>query len=283
MSTIEAYAFKRDLFTKRVKKDPNFNLKRAGVYVLIGPDDDAGKKIGYIGESENIEDRLVRHNLDGKMQERWLDTIVFMNKDANFTKAHARYVEAELIKIAKNNPAWCQSNKTNPSSDGILPIADRFAMDEFVKQVCTLSGTLGCDLFGIYDRKKDENDPDIQLDKAEDTLFVLKGSGYDAKAIFSGKSGKIIVKKESLAKSDTTNSIPPGNKKIRDDLISDEILVKTEDGYKFTRDYPFLSPSSAGGVVCGASVNGRTCWKTESGMTYADFFTEKDVQEVSIE
>ena len=35
----------------------------------------------------------------------------------------------------------------------------------------------------------------------------------------------------------------------------------------FAQDYVFSSPSTAGGLVLGQEVNGRTAWKDEQGRT----------------
>jgi hypothetical protein len=49
---------------------------------------------------------------------------------------------------------------------------------------------------------------------------------------------------------------------LKQQLISDHILELTPDGtkYRFTRAYPFQSPSAAGSVILDRNTNGRTRW-----------------------
>ncbi|BET68032.1 hypothetical protein ASA1KI_29500 [Opitutales bacterium ASA1] len=56
-------------------------------------------------------------------------------------------------------------------------------------------------------------------------------------------------------------------RELRAALASNGVLQRTPDGYVFTQDYTFASPSTAAGVVQGRSANGRVDWKTKSGRT----------------
>jgi hypothetical protein len=65
---------------------------RTGIYFLVGSDPDRlGQSIVYIGESDNVGDRLTQHNRD-EGKNFWESTCIVTNKDANLTKAHVRYL-----------------------------------------------------------------------------------------------------------------------------------------------------------------------------------------------
>jgi hypothetical protein len=278
MSTIEAIAFPRSLLG-RVKRE--LNLKRPGVYVLVGRDETApDKMIGYVGESEDLGQRLSNHEKDSA-NEFWLETIAFTCKDENLTKSHVRYVEAELIKIAKKNPFWTQpKNKQNPESSGKLPLADRVSMDEFVMQARIVAGTLGVDIFKDFEGDQKHNSPpQTDPDQANSVLFHLNGDGYHATAIHSEESGDLIVKAGSSVRKDLNPSLPTGSKKLRDELVANETLKQTDSGYTFSIDFAFSSPSGAANVVTGSSTNGRTSWKTANNGTYADFLASKSANQ----
>src|SRR5687767_11665869 len=63
--------------------------KRPGVYFLFGIAEDSGKPLAYIGEGENVYDRLQNH-LGSK--DYWNEVLLFSSKDENLTKAHVRYL-----------------------------------------------------------------------------------------------------------------------------------------------------------------------------------------------
>ena len=74
------------------------DLSNTGVYILFGKDD-AGNNMAYIGEAENIRQRLLQH-LSAK--DFWNETIVFISKDNNLNKAHIKYLEGRLYDIARD-------------------------------------------------------------------------------------------------------------------------------------------------------------------------------------
>jgi hypothetical protein len=70
----------------------------SGVYFLTGTDSESGRPAVYIGEAENLRDRLRSHL--GK--DFWNHVVFFISKDENLTKAHVRYLEGRLIEQAKS-------------------------------------------------------------------------------------------------------------------------------------------------------------------------------------
>src|SRR5580658_8183538 len=58
-------------------------LDKAGVYILTGSDPQTNAPLAYIGEAENVRDRLRQH----KKEEFWVSALVFVSKDENPTKA----------------------------------------------------------------------------------------------------------------------------------------------------------------------------------------------------
>ena len=69
----------------------------------------------------------------------------------------------------------------------------------------------------------------------------------------------------NVAALELTDSSPPGLIRTRQELIDKEVLKikKTSDseGYEFTIDYEFKTPSLAAKVCMGRSANGRDEWK----------------------
>lgn len=79
-------------------------LSKPGVYVLSGYDEDKRMPCVYIGESGDIAGRIRSHLHDhkkGGKNQFWEQTFLITSSDAFFTKAHALYVESELIRTVK--------------------------------------------------------------------------------------------------------------------------------------------------------------------------------------
>lgn len=76
---------------------------RAGIYILLGdaPDSLDGQ-MAYIGEGDDVSKRLYQHARFGDQNGKdfWDRAIVLTSKDANLTKAHARYLENPSITLA---------------------------------------------------------------------------------------------------------------------------------------------------------------------------------------
>lgn len=268
MSTIEAIAFPRSLLG-RVRSE--LNLSRPGVYLLAGEDiNHPGRMIGYIGETEDLARRLLRHYNDAS-RDFWTDTVVFTSKDENLTKAHVRYIEAELIRIAGKNPAWQQPNRQTPSSAGKLPIADQVAMHEFVHQARTLAGTLGFQIFKVIEGTEGVQEQAVTAPAAASPLFELRGEGYCARGVHSPHSGEFIVQAGSVARREVNTSLQAGSKRLREELLANGVLIEADGGLEFASDYAFSSPSGAAGLISGSPTNGRTNWKTATGLSYGDY------------
>lgn len=84
-------------------------------------------------------------------------------------------------------------------------------------------------------------------------------------------SGEFVVKKGSVARIKTTNTIPKGTVTLRSDLLAKGILVEQDGGLLFTSDCIFSSVSAAAATVTGAAANGRILWRLPDGRTYAEW------------
>ncbi|HEV2065310.1 MAG TPA: GIY-YIG nuclease family protein [Thermomicrobiales bacterium] len=111
-------------------------LSRTGIYFLIGENpNNPLEPMVYIGEGDLVKTRLYAHakpeNQTGK--DFWNRTIVFTSKDANLTKAHARYLESRFIDMAAQAKRAKLDNGTSPETL-MLPEADISDMEDFISQ-----------------------------------------------------------------------------------------------------------------------------------------------------
>jgi len=223
-------------------------LSSPGFYILTGVDPETGDDAIYIGEAEDVANRLKGHS--GK--DFWNAATVFVSKDENLTKSHIRYIEGKLISIAQDNASSQVMNSV--SSGSRLPESDAAEMDIFLQKTLQLLPVLG-----ITDFKRSVEAPA----KAQD-LLVCKIKGLTAKG--ERTSGGFTVYAGSQAVLEHRPSAKRMKKK-REQLV-EKGLLKPEDNYLlFTKDIEFSSPSMAASIVRGGGATGLGAWRNSSGKT----------------
>jgi len=239
-------------------------VRRTGLYCLVGAAPDSpSRECVYIGEADNVVSRLGIHNND-EARDFWTRTAVFVSKDENLTKSHARYLESRLIELAKQTGRAVVANTTSPPHPP-LPEADIADMEYFLAQIEMMLPVLG---FTFLQRAPE---PAKIEANADSPLFTLSGVGVEAKA--REIEGEFIVLKGSTARRQGVESWSSG-RNVREALIEEGKLVDgaDPDALVFAENVPFSSPSTAASVVLAANVNGRIKWTLDStGQTYADW------------
>src|SRR5436305_9983610 len=72
---------------------------RPGIYFLFGLDEESTQMKAYIGEAENVYNRLQNHSIN---KEFWNEVVFIVSKDENLTKSHVKYLESRLVQLAKS-------------------------------------------------------------------------------------------------------------------------------------------------------------------------------------
>lgn len=236
---------------------------RTGVYVLMGPDPDRdGVDRVYIGESENVFDRLRQHD---QKKEFWTRVCLFTAADENLTKAHVKYLESRLAAIAIEAGRATVDNGNTPPMSG-LPEADRADMETFLEQVRILLPVLGFTFTQPSASRSAATAPE-----EDSPVFVLTNVGVRARA--REIDGEFIVFAGSTARRDGVPSWTAG-RATRDRLVDQGVLRDgaSPEYYEFASDHAFGSPSIAAAVVLGRNTNGREAWRIEgSGQSYAEW------------
>lgn len=273
--------------------------KRTGAYLLIGPNPkDADQVMVYVGEGDNVGVRISNHNKDDD-KEFWEHACVITSKDLNLTKAHARYLESELIRIVKNGGRATLANRSLPEFD-LLPESDLADMDDFVARLQVLLPVLGVDFvrptpdlrrlelrgsssdgqMASPNSKSHEESHQISSNDIQPE-FRMSAGGLRADAIQI--DGQMIVRAGSQARISEAPSLASNVRAYRDQLIKAGKLVKKSDGdtFYFVDDVAFTSPSAAAQAVMGTSRNGRTDWiNAATNETYANW-QERLISELS--
>jgi hypothetical protein len=249
---------------------------RTGVYVLLGDAPDAlASTMAYIGEGDDVGERLAQHarpqELGGK--DFWDRAIVLTSKDANLTKAHARYLESRFIDIAKSAGRSEIQNHTAPLPPP-LPEADVSDMEYFIAQAQIILPVLGVNIFRVTTHASTSAvAPAARSAPVVSPVFILQLSreGITARAVEI--DGEFTVLKDSQARPKWT-SRHHSYESLHAWLIEEGVLVPAlSDGpLRFARDFVFSSPSAAGAAVTGRPTNGRTDWKMEkSGLSFGEW------------
>lgn len=248
---------------------------RPGVYFLYGDDPETANLSVYIGEAENVRERLKDHLAK---KEFWNEVILFTNKDNNLTKAHVKYLEARLVQITKAADRHPLMNDNLPQAS-MLPRGEIVAMEEFINHARILLGTLG------YKTLEPLTTPvlntamgvpsiaQIPASNAESTsteslIFLLSGKGLQAKAVQSNEG--FVVLAGSGISSEQAPSLSAGNKHLRENLAKENVVGMVHGNQQFLKNHVFSSPSQAAAAILGSPINGRQAWKTAQGKTVAE-------------
>lgn len=266
--------------------------QRTGVYILLGPDDTGGLAV-YIGEGDNVVTRLAQH--DAK-KDFWEDVVIITSKDMNLTKAHVRYLESELIKLAKSIGRVTLLNSNAPSGGAALPEADESDMQYFITQIRILMPVLGFDIFrgrstqGVTptDAPATKNFveplpvPGVEesSESSDSPVFHMRTrNGCDARAQIIDGEFTLLEGSVIPAEMKNTSAMAEATRKqfILRQAQHTKVLESTTAGPQpglatLSKDVVFTSPSAAGALVYGrASANGRLTWKTDAGQTFGNW------------
>lgn len=225
----------------------------SGVYLLVGRSSDDDRPTIYIGEAETVRARIDNHYAN---KEFWQQAIVFTTKGDPLNKAEVQYLEARLVALAMEIKR-CRLDNVNVPNLPSLSEPDEAQVAGYLDELLSLLPVLGIDAFETAEAASTGR-----------RHFYWKGKGWSATGYVT--SSGFAVAAGSIARKSTVPSMQehvPSDYNKRQQLIKDGILVQDAQGYKFTVDHVFSSPSQAAAVCAGRSANGRVDWKDKDGVT----------------
>ncbi len=256
--TGQGIVFTRETFPKLSDRKDSV---RAGVYVLWEQTDGIKLPRVYVGESEELLDRIGRHLKDSS-KDFWTHGIIFTSKDDSLNKAHARHIEAKLIDRARE-VKQCEPDNLNKSRPAPLSELDRADAESFLYDVLLCLPVAGVRFFEQLT---------VPSDDSEDLIVTSKG--ITARGQF-GSDG-FVVRKGSQAVKDETRSAQDFVVELRKQLVELGVLKDLDDRFEFTKDHLFKTPSAASGAVLGRSSNGLADWKDADGRTLKEIRSAGD-------
>lgn len=229
------------------------DITQAGVYFLFCKQDDDTEAV-YIGESENIKERLVQHIRDfnaDKEKYYWNTAVIFIGSDLN--KSLIRYLEDRFVTIAKQCKRYTVLTK-NTYSKTVIKESQKAAMEEFIDNVKIVINALGYNVL--------EPTAQPEADDTENMLFMNYGS---AKAKGKRTSDGFVVLTGSTINATTTKACPDSAIKSRT-----KYEKSIDENYTLTDDLLFSSPSGAASFVGGSALSGNELWKDKNGTKLKD-------------
>ena len=228
----------------------------AGVYFLFCKDDD-GTDAVYIGEAENVKERLVQHLRDSQAEKEkyyWTTAVLFTGRDLN--KALIRYLENRFVEIARTSNRYKVLTK-NTYRNTVMKESQISAMDEFIENIKVLINALG---YKVLEPLVSQNTTGA-IDEASIVYSITTGSA-SARGIVTAE-GFVVYKGATINEKISIKNVNPGIVKLREKYNSEKRVVDNT----IMEDLLFSSSSAAACFVLGYSVSGPKTWKAEDGRT----------------
>lgn len=239
-------------------------LRRTGVYFLIGPDEDTDLDRVYVGEGDEIGKRLYSHNKDKDFWERF---VAVTSKDMNLTKAHVRYLEGRLLSILKEAKKAKIENKDIPTFD-LLPEGDIADMETFLEEIQLILPVIGIEFLRQPAASKPDKSSAIKGDRFDaneevviDASFVLSNEKAGIEATAREEAGEFVLEAGSVGSLKDRVSFNETLRSRRHDALATGLISALNNkNFVLEQDISFSSPSSAAVFLFGTSRNGRTDW-----------------------
>lgn len=232
----------------------NDDITKPGVYFLFCKEDDGSDSV-YIGEAENVQERLKQHVRDYQSEKEtyyWNTAVIFVGRDLN--KAMIRYLENQFVQIARESKRYLVLTK-NTYQNTVLKDSQKAVMEEFIDNVKTLINALG------YKVLEPLVQADLQSRKIDDEVLYITSGSVNARGMVTSEG--FVVLSGTTVNETTAQSLSPGMLKLRNDLLDS---TKVEN-LTTIEDILFSSSSAAADFVLGYSASGPRSWKAKNGRT----------------
>lgn len=229
-----------------------------GAYILIGEKEDSKLPVAYIGESEDVSERIKNHDAN---REWWTQVIVITTSEPNgLNKAHVKYIESRLIEEAKRAARLNLENLTTPPRPSLSEAAGS-NIEQFVDYVLTILPSLRIDGFLVKTRNADGREgwspDDSNTSQAVFKLKQLQDGSVKATAFL--QNGEFVVQPGSIGRAEWIG-VDHNYQKLFNEVVESGIYQLENSHRKFVKAYAFTSPSAAGAVLNGRATAGPVAW-----------------------
>ena len=252
--TGKAYKIPRTSYKKSIDRE---ELRNPSVYFLFGYDDENGKPLVYIGETEDAIQRLGDH-IKNEKKDYWVEAIVFISKDDHLNKAHIKYLESRFYEIARDVDRYEVMNTTPPKRSTVSE-AEQSEMEEFIDNAKLVVSALGHKVFEplipVIETVQVVDDEAIS-----DYLYLKTNKGLSATGLVA-PDGFIVLRDSTINNSFSEKSLSENIIKLRKQYLNDGTVINNV----FMKDTLFSSPSAAADFIFGYSASGPRSWKNSKG------------------
>lgn len=231
------------------------DITQAGVYFLFCKEDDGADSV-YIGEAENVKERLLQHLRDYQSEKEkyyWNTAVIFIGRDLN--KALIRYLENRFVRIAKDSKRYLVLTK-NTYKNTVMKESQIAVMEEFVDNVKILINALG---YKVLEPFAQMDSSTVEVD--DELLYITSGSANATGKVTA--EGFVVFAGATINEKMSVKSLSAGMQKQRQKLFDSS---KVND-LVMAEDILFSSSSAAADFILGYSVSGPKMWKTKDGRT----------------
>lgn len=229
-------------------------VQNTALYFLFW-EDEQWNGLAYIGEAENLLNRIINHDTN---KDFWELMIGFISKENSLMKWDVKYLESLAIARAKKSGLYNLQNSTTPPQNNLTEyrIAE---MNEFLENIDLLISTIGYPILKEISKS---------FSGAWDNLYYLKNRWSDATWIYRD-DWFLVLKWSQWPKSMVDSMIKDKwcayrNRPI---LIEKWIIIEEGENIIFLKDYIFNSPWAASDLLTWRSTNWWLLWKNKDWKT----------------
>lgn len=175
----------RDSWSKHKKRK---EFEQAGVYILVGNDEESELPILYIGQGDGVKGRIDSHY---KNKNFWDKVLVFVSSNGGLNRAHITWLEWALIKRATEIGRCKLDNNTFPS-EPVLTEYEKADTSEFLNEILSVLPLVDVKVFD-KGKKIEVNRKPIEKIKAQNTVIVpANEEGF--KRVFLGEDSWYAIR-----------------------------------------------------------------------------------------
>lgn len=244
--------------------------RKVAVYFLFGASEKDGEPLVYIGQTGDLQQRLVAHN---KSKDFWERALILISRTDSLTQTHALYLEWLCLQKSDEAGRFSVEN-ANSGSRPHTPAPLEADCEEIFETGHALLATLGFPLFDPLGRRsltaaaapvQSEAPPPSRTSEE----YSCTSSDANGRGLYTSEG--FVVLKDSYGRRD----VPPhaqgtAIERNRQRLIDQGVIAVEGERLRFSKDFLFGSPSAAVETLTGRSANGWLEWKSESGRTLDD-------------
>jgi hypothetical protein len=160
-----------DWETHKTRKE----FDQAGIYVLIGYDENSDLPKAYIGQGDGIRKRIDSHY---KEKAFWEKLIIFVSSNNGLNKGHITWLEYALIGLAKKHQRCVLDNSVTPN-EPVLTESEKADTNAFLNEMLSIFPLVEIKIFDkpkFIDVDKSQNINVGKIQNIQDTIVIPANS-----------------------------------------------------------------------------------------------------------